>query len=114
MVWVPSQLVLPAERYRKDGEILMLRHQVAVLRRPATHPKPRLAGRAVAVIAVTSQDEDAQGTVNLRPPDRRRGPQHAAGPAGTGGSRVWAAARWRPWPAGARAGTPGPGRRSRD
>jgi hypothetical protein len=53
MVWVPSQLVLPAERYRKDGEILMLRHQVAALRRPATHPKPRLADRAV--IAVLAQ-----------------------------------------------------------
>jgi len=53
MVWVPSQLVLRAERYRKDGEILMLRHQIAVLRRPATHPKPRLAGRAV--IAVLAQ-----------------------------------------------------------
>ena len=41
-----------------------------------------------------------RGTVNLRPPGRRRGPRPAAGPAGRGGSRVWAAARWRPWPAG--------------
>src|SRR6267154_3939577 len=48
MIRVFSWLVLLGRRQAsKDAEIMMLRHEVAVLRRQVTRPKPDWAGRAV-------------------------------------------------------------------
>ena len=48
MIWLFSRMALLARSGAfKDVEILVLRHQIAVLRRQATRPEPDWAGRAV-------------------------------------------------------------------
>jgi putative transposase len=48
--WLP---MLSCGRASKEGEILVLRHEVAVLRRQVTRPKPDWAGGAVLAALAT-------------------------------------------------------------